>query len=68
MPNLDTYPTRFNFIINKRRKEGRPSEIEYKTGQLVKLGIKHGVPTPVNRFVYYCIKPSEEKARKLKSI
>jgi 2-dehydropantoate 2-reductase len=68
MQNLDTYPPDSTSSLTRDVREGRPSEIEYQNGTVVKLGIKHGVPTPVNRFVYYCIKPSEEKARKLKSI
>jgi 2-dehydropantoate 2-reductase len=43
---------------------GKPSEIEYQNGTVVRLGLKYGVDTPVNRFIYSCILPMEMKARK----
>jgi 2-dehydropantoate 2-reductase len=44
--------------------EGKPSEIEYQNGAVVRLAEQYGVEVPVNRFIYYCILPMEEKARK----
>lgn len=44
--------------------EGRPSELEDFNGYIVKEGKRLGVETPANKFVYYCLKPMEEKARK----
>lgn len=44
--------------------EGKPSELEYQNGTVVSLGEKHGIDTPVNRFIYNCILPMELKARK----
>lgn len=44
--------------------EGKPSEIEYQNGTVVRLGWEHDVETPVNRFVYSCMLPMESKARK----
>jgi 2-dehydropantoate 2-reductase len=43
--------------------EGRPSELDAQIGTLVRLGEKLGVPTPVNRFVYDCLMPQEQRAR-----
>lgn len=43
---------------------GKPSEIEYQNGAVVKLAEKYGVEVPINKFIYYCILPMEEKARK----
>lgn len=43
--------------------EGKPSEIEYQNGTVVRLGEKYGVITPVNRFIYSCILPMENRAR-----
>jgi len=45
--------------------DGKPSEIEYQNGTVVKLGLKHKIETPVNRFVYHCILPMEQKARRV---
>jgi 2-dehydropantoate 2-reductase len=42
---------------------GRPSEIEYQNGTVVRFGQDLGVDVPVNRFVYYSLLPSELKAR-----
>jgi 2-dehydropantoate 2-reductase len=43
---------------------GKPSEIEYQNGTVVRLGLQYGVDTPINRFIYSCILPMEMKARK----
>jgi 2-dehydropantoate 2-reductase len=43
---------------------GRPSELDYQTGAVVRLGREKGVPTPVNSLLYACLLPSERDARK----
>jgi len=43
-------------------QEGRPSELEYQTGAVVRLGRAAGVPTPVNAFVYAALLPQEQRA------
>lgn len=65
MQAVDGFPPDSTSSLTRDVWEGRPSEIEYQNGSVVKLGEKYGVPTPVNRFVYYSIIPSELKARKL---
>jgi 2-dehydropantoate 2-reductase len=47
--------------------EGKPSEIEYQNGTVVRLAEKYGIETPVNRFVYNCILPMELRARSPKA-
>ena len=44
--------------------EGKPSEIEYQNGTVVRLGKQYGVPTPINEFIYHCLLPMERRARK----
>lgn len=61
---IDTYPRETTSSLTRDVWEGRPSEIEYQNGTVVRLGEKYGVDTPVNRFVYNCILPMEIKARK----
>ncbi len=61
---IDTYPSETTSSLTRDVWEGRPSEIEYQNGTVVRLGEKYGVDTPVNRFVYNCILPMEIKARK----
>lgn len=46
--------------------EGRPSELENFNGYIVKQGIKLGIKTPVNQFIYSCLLPLEQIARGLK--
>ncbi len=43
--------------------EGKPSELENFNGYIVKKGDELGIDTPVNDFIYYCLKPMEEKVR-----
>jgi 2-dehydropantoate 2-reductase len=44
-------------------QEGRPSELEYQTGAIVRLGREAGIPTPVNDFIYAALLPQERAAR-----
>lgn len=43
--------------------QGKPSELDNFNGYIVKEGEKLGVDTPVNRYIYECLKPMEELAR-----
>lgn len=43
---------------------GRPSELDVFNGYVVKEGIRLNVPTPANAFIYHCLTPQEQKARK----
>lgn len=60
---IDSFPYDSSSSLARDVWEGRPSEIEYQNGTVVKLGEKCGVPTPINRFIYTCILPMELKAR-----
>lgn len=60
---IDSFPYESTSSMTRDIWEGKPSEIEYQNGAVVKLGKKYGVETPVNRFVYSCILPLELKAR-----
>ncbi|MDX1545094.1 MAG: 2-dehydropantoate 2-reductase [Christiangramia sp.] len=44
--------------------QGKPSELENFNGYIVREGEKYGIETPVNRFIYECLKPMEAEARK----
>jgi len=63
MKAVDTFPPESTSSLTRDVWEGKPSEIEYQNGTVVKFGEKYNVPTPVNRFVYYSILPMEMKAR-----
>jgi 2-dehydropantoate 2-reductase len=60
---IDSYPVNSTSSLTRDVWEGKPSEIEYQNGTVVRLAEKYGVPAPVNRFVYHCILPLEKKAR-----
>lgn len=45
--------------------EGKPSELENFNGYIVREGDQLNIQTPVNDFIYHCLKPMEQKARML---
>lgn len=61
---IDTYPYDSTSSLTRDVWEGKPSEIDYQNGTVVKLGKQYGVATPINEFIYNCILPMEIKARK----
>ena len=60
---IETIPYDSTSSLARDVWENKPSEIEYQNGTVVRLGVKHGIDTPVNRFIYSCILPNEIKAR-----
>jgi 2-dehydropantoate 2-reductase len=63
---IDTFPPDSTSSLTRDVWEGKPSEIDYQNGTVVKLGKRYGIDTPINRFVYNCILPMEKKARLIK--
>jgi 2-dehydropantoate 2-reductase len=61
---IDAFPYNSTSSLTRDVWEGKPSEIEYQNGTVVKLAEKYEVETPINRFVYNCILPMEITARK----
>jgi 2-dehydropantoate 2-reductase len=61
---IDTFPHNATSSLARDVWEGKPSEIEYQNGTVVRLGRQYGVETPLNSFIYNCILPMEIKARK----
>jgi 2-dehydropantoate 2-reductase len=43
--------------------DGKPSEIDFWNGSVVRQGQAAGVPTPVNQFIYHSVLPQELRAR-----
>ena len=60
---IDTFPRLTTTSLSRDIWEGRPSEIEYQNGTVVRLAKKFGMNVPVNKFIYHCILPMERKAR-----
>ncbi|HEX3007387.1 MAG TPA: 2-dehydropantoate 2-reductase [Bacteroidales bacterium] len=61
---IDNFPYDSSSSLARDVWEGKPSEIEYQNGTVVKLAAEHGVDVPINSFVYNCILPMERRARK----
>lgn len=49
--------------LQRDMMEGKPSELDQFNGYIVKQGDLLGIDTPVNDFIYYSLRPMEEKAR-----
>ncbi len=64
MNSLDSIPADTIVSMQRDIMNGRPSELEEQNGAIVRLGQKHGVPTPVNAFAYYSLLPQENLARR----
>ena len=43
--------------------DGKPSELEFQTGTIVRFGKESNVPTPINTFIYNSLLPTEKIAR-----
>lgn len=54
----DTTPSMQRDIL-----DGRPSELDYQSGTVVRLGAKQHIPTPANEFIYRSLMPQERRAR-----
>jgi 2-dehydropantoate 2-reductase len=63
MALIDSYPYESTSSLTRDVMDGKPSEIEYQNGTVVRLGEKYNVDVPVNRFIYSCILPMESAAR-----
>jgi 2-dehydropantoate 2-reductase len=62
--SIDKVPYNNTSSLTRDVWAGKPSEIEYQNGTVVKLAQKYGIDVPINKFVYSCILPMEKKARK----
>lgn len=65
---IDSYPYNSTSSLTRDVWEGKPSEIDYQNGMVLKLAARYGLETPVNKFVYNCILPLELKARRCKKV
>ncbi|MBN1117334.1 MAG: 2-dehydropantoate 2-reductase [Bacteroidales bacterium] len=63
---VDTFPYNSTSSLTRDVWEGKPSEIEYQNGTVVKMAKEYGLEVPVNTFVYHSILPAELKARERK--
>ena len=63
MAFIDTFKPEATASLTRDIWQGKPSELEYQNGTMVKLAEEFGVSVPVNRFIYYCLLPGEIRAR-----
>jgi 2-dehydropantoate 2-reductase len=59
----DGLPPESTASMQRDIMEGRPSELEWQNGAVVRLGREVGVETPLNAFIYHSLLPQELRAR-----
>ncbi len=60
---IDAFPPAYMASLHEEIVGGRPSELEYWNGTVVRLGREAGVATPLNEFIYHSLLPQERQAR-----
>ena len=61
---IDTLDYHTTMSLQRDIMEGKPSELENFNGYIVKQGDLLHIDTPVNDFIYYSLRPMEEKVRR----
>jgi 2-dehydropantoate 2-reductase len=60
---VDDLPEHATASMQRDIMEGRPSELDYQTGAIVRLAREVRVEVPTNAFIYASLLPSERRAR-----
>ena len=63
MSYVDTLPANSTTSLQRDIAEGKPSELEYWNGSVVRQGRAVKVSTPVHQFIYHSLLPQESRAR-----
>jgi 2-dehydropantoate 2-reductase len=63
MKFIDSLAANATTSLQRDIADGKPSEIDFWNGSVVRQGQALGVPTPVNQFIYYSVLPQEMRAR-----
>ncbi len=63
MSFIDTFPHDSTSSLTRDVWEGKPSELEYQNGAVVRLAQEVGMDVPVNRFIYHSLLLMEKRAR-----
>lgn len=63
MALIDSMPPEGTTSMQRDIAAGRPSELDYLAGAVVRIGRQVGVDTPIHTFVYHCLLPQERRAR-----
>lgn len=62
---IKSIPPDASTSIQRDIMEGKPSELEFMSGSVIRIGKEYGIKTPVHDFIYSCLVPWELRARKL---
>lgn len=54
---LQSFPKDMVASMRQDLDAGRPLELENVSGEICRLGRKHGIPTPIHEIAYACLKP-----------
>jgi 2-dehydropantoate 2-reductase len=65
LASLDILPPAATPSMQRDIMHGCPSELESQIGIILRLGQKLNIPTPISAFIYYCLLPQENLARKV---
>jgi 2-dehydropantoate 2-reductase len=60
---IDALPPAHMASMHEEIIGGRPSELDYWNGAVVRLGREAGVATPLNEFIYHSLLAQERQAR-----
>jgi len=63
MKFIDSLAANATTSLQRDIADGKPSEIEFWNGSVVRQGQALGVPTPVHQFIYHSVLPQELRAR-----
>ena len=63
MKYVDSLAANATTSLQRDIAEGKPSEIDYWNGAVVRQGRAVNVSTPVNQFIYHSLLPQELRAR-----
>jgi len=63
MKFYDALPPNGTTSLHRDIVDGKPSELDYWSGAVVRLGREAGVATPLHQFIYECLLPAEQRAR-----
>lgn len=63
LATLDSFPANSRTSMQRDLAKGRPSELDYQNGAVVRLAHEVGLETPINRYFLYSLRSLELRAR-----
>lgn len=64
LKTIDSIPPHTTASMQRDIMNGLPSELYQQNGTIYNLGKKLGIETPINKFIFFSLLPSEQEARK----